>query len=243
MSKKDKTQKTKILILWLVIGFLGAFAIGGGVILAFSGAANTVFEGDCVDCYSGVGEDFTAGASGTRFPNGVSADSTSPVAGQIRSTTLTTTGAATISGVLTGTSAVFSGDLNGQKSATTTDLVDHTIANTSSNHIEFLKGTGATTTLPTVAEGLVVKFVTAALFGTADWVILSAEGDNIDGTLFVNQAPVACAGEDKISFVFGSDTTSDWLELTGSLLNGTLTWIITGSNFDAAGGGVCTDEA
>lgn len=38
------------------------------------------------------------GASGTRFPNGISADSTSPSAGEVRGTTLTTTGAATISG-------------------------------------------------------------------------------------------------------------------------------------------------
>lgn len=33
------------------------------------------------------------GASGTRFPNGISADSTSPSSGQVRGTTLTATGA------------------------------------------------------------------------------------------------------------------------------------------------------
>lgn len=32
------------------------------------------------------------GASGTRFPNGISADSTSPSAGQVRGTTFTATG-------------------------------------------------------------------------------------------------------------------------------------------------------
>lgn len=36
---------------------------------------------------------------GTRFPNGISVDGTSPSSGELRSTTLTTTGAATISGV------------------------------------------------------------------------------------------------------------------------------------------------
>lgn len=41
------------------------------------------------------------GATGTRMPNGISADSTSPIAGEVRSTTLTTTGAATISGAVT----------------------------------------------------------------------------------------------------------------------------------------------
>jgi hypothetical protein len=38
------------------------------------------------------------GASGTRFPHGISADSTSPSAGEVRGTTFTSTGAATIGG-------------------------------------------------------------------------------------------------------------------------------------------------
>lgn len=40
----------------------------------------------------------SVGASGSRFPSGISADSTSPSAGQIRGATLTTTGDATIGG-------------------------------------------------------------------------------------------------------------------------------------------------
>lgn len=38
----------------------------------------------------------SVGASGTRFPNGISADSTSPAVGEVRGTTLTTTGAAVV---------------------------------------------------------------------------------------------------------------------------------------------------
>lgn len=45
------------------------------------------------------------GASGTRFPNGISADSTSPSAGQVRGTTLTTTGASTLGGTVTVTTS------------------------------------------------------------------------------------------------------------------------------------------
>lgn len=41
------------------------------------------------------------GATGTRFPNGVSADTTSPVEGELRGTTLTITGAASITGTTT----------------------------------------------------------------------------------------------------------------------------------------------
>lgn len=40
------------------------------------------------------------GASGTRWPNGISADTTSPSAGQVRGTTLTVTGATTLTGAV-----------------------------------------------------------------------------------------------------------------------------------------------
>ena len=46
------------------------------------------------------------GASGTRFPNGLSADSTSPSAGQVRGTTLTFTSTANITGNATFSSGV-----------------------------------------------------------------------------------------------------------------------------------------
>lgn len=42
---------------------------------------------------------------GTRFPNGISADTTSPSVGQVRGTTLTTTGAMTSGGTLTVTTS------------------------------------------------------------------------------------------------------------------------------------------
>ena len=41
------------------------------------------------------------GATGTRFPNGISTDSTSPTSGQVRGTTLTVTGASTLTGIST----------------------------------------------------------------------------------------------------------------------------------------------
>ena len=48
------------------------------------------------------------GATGTRFPNGISADSTSPSVGQIRGTTLTITGASTLTATTTVTSDYWS---------------------------------------------------------------------------------------------------------------------------------------
>lgn len=53
------------------------------------------------------------GASGTRFPNGLSTDSTSPSAGQVRTTTLTATGAATVGSTL---------DVTGAATAATTTV-------------------------------------------------------------------------------------------------------------------------
>ena len=43
-----------------------------------------------------VPDQFTVGSEGTRFPQGLSTDSTSPSNGQVRTTTLTVTGAATL---------------------------------------------------------------------------------------------------------------------------------------------------
>lgn len=46
----------------------------------------------------GINQSLQAGASGTRWPNGVSADTTSPIAGQLRGTSglLTSTGTTTL---------------------------------------------------------------------------------------------------------------------------------------------------
>lgn len=56
-----------------------------------------------------VGDQSVLGASGTRFPRGISADSTSPSTGQVRGTTLTATGDVTADGFVasnTGTSTL-----------------------------------------------------------------------------------------------------------------------------------------
>jgi hypothetical protein len=63
--------------------------VGGLVVLVFSGLVG----GNQSDNGPAVG-------SGTRFPNGLSVDGTSPSSGQIRGTTLLTTGAVTMQGAL-----------------------------------------------------------------------------------------------------------------------------------------------
>lgn len=79
------------------------------------------------------------GATGTRFPNGLSADSTSPSAGQIRGTTLLTTGASTFGGNVTVTTGA---------SATSTLSAGciNTYATSSATQIKLVFNTSATTT-------------------------------------------------------------------------------------------------
>lgn len=54
-------------------------------------------------------QSFDLGASGTRFPNGISADSTSPSAGEIRGTTLAITSTSAFTGAITMSSVDVSG--------------------------------------------------------------------------------------------------------------------------------------
>ena len=106
-------QKVKSLAMWLVIGVLGL-----GFLMSLAKAENTFswenVENRVAELLFGQAQqaDGFLGASGTRFPNGLSVDSTSPSAGQIRGTTLTMTGDATLeditlSGSVTSTGSKF----------------------------------------------------------------------------------------------------------------------------------------
>ncbi len=187
---------------------------------------------------------------GTRFPNGISADSTSPTSGQVRGTTLLSTGAVTLQSTLGVTGAIlasstlqvtgnsiFYGSLNGLRSASTTDGVAHAITAAECGKITFLKGTGATITLPAASEGCVQKFVTSELFST-NFVIAAASDEFIDGSLTATtSSEVACANETAINIIAASDTLSDFVELTATSTSG---WLITDSYARKIGGFTCT---
>ncbi len=94
------------------------------------------------------------GASGTRMPNGISADTTSPIAGQVRGTTLTSTGLATLA------SATVTGTLTQSttNAATTSAALGciQTTATSTATPIRFLIGTsGATTTVSGTSQGVI----------------------------------------------------------------------------------------
>ncbi len=72
---------------------------------------------------------------------------------------------------------------------------------------------GATIVLPAVEAGLYFRFVVAAAFATTNWIIDSAEGDNIDGSIEVAGAVVVAGAEDQINFVATAESLGDYVEL------------------------------
>lgn len=84
------------LVLLAGLGLVGVKAVERYGTVSIANVENLTMNVEgVVDSVSGV-----FGASGSRFPNGISADSTSPSAGEVRGTTLTATGAATVGGSL-----------------------------------------------------------------------------------------------------------------------------------------------
>jgi hypothetical protein len=86
-----------------------------------------------------------------------------------------------------------------------------------------------TVTLPTLAQGLRYRFQVGAAFATTNWVIDSAEGDNISGVIAdmgTTVAAVLAAAEDQINFVASAEHIGDYVDLYADL-DGSQ-WIVTG---------------
>lgn len=81
--------------IYIILGVIAlALSVEGLIILSHVGSDNqSGLKVDCTALSNCLG-------AGTRFPNGISADTTSPTAGQVRGTTLTITGAGTIGSTL-----------------------------------------------------------------------------------------------------------------------------------------------
>ena len=97
---------------------------------------------------------------------------------------------------------------------------------------------GATITLPALKSGIHFKFIVGSAFATTDWIIDSAEGDNIEGLLIVNGAAVVASGEDQINFVNSAETVGDHVEFACDGTN----WFVTGAG-NSAGSITATDPA
>lgn len=99
---------------------------------------------------------------------------------------------------------------------------------------------GATITLPALEAGLRFKFIVGAAFATTNWVVDSAEGDNINGILVVNGASVPAEAEDQINFVNSAETIGDYIELVCD--SGNSQWLVNGVG-NAAGSITATDPS
>ena len=97
---------------------------------------------------------------------------------------------------------------------------------------------GKTITLPALKSGINFKFIVGSAFDTSDWVIDSAEGDNIEGLLIVNGASVAASGEDQINFVNSAETVGDHVSLSCDGTN----WFVSGAG-NSAGSITVTDPS
>lgn len=226
MIKKLNGSIVIVVVALLVV--LGAI----GFVKAFDGSTTYVFENI-------EGSTFILGGSptdmeginlggGTRYPHGISADTTSPITGQVRGTTLAITDSAVISGLLYGNTY-----------STTTDAFEFTLTADQSGGVVFVGGVGATTTLPAVTNvGATFVWSVQAAF-TTDAVLLSAEGANINGSLFVNDAIVACSGEDKITIIADGEQIGDFVTFLSDGTN----WNIIDSRGEGSGKMICTTDA
>jgi hypothetical protein len=97
---------------------------------------------------------------------------------------------------------------------------------------------GKTITLPALKSGINFKFIVGSAFATTDWIIDSAEGDNIEGLLIVNGASVVAAGEDQINFVNSAETVGDHVSLSCDGTN----WFVSGAG-NSAGSITVTDPS
>lgn len=98
--------------------------------------------------------------------------------------------------------------------------------------------TGVTVTLPALKSGLQFKFIVAANFATSNFIIDSAEGDNIEGVLVVNGASVVASGEDQVNFVNSAETVGDFIDIWSDGSN----WYVSGVG-SAAGSITVTDPS
>ena len=114
-----------------------------------------------------------------------------------------------------------------------------TLTAAESGKVIFLNATGGgTVTLPSVKAGTYFKFIIGATEPTTNWIIDSAEGDNIDGILVVHGASVSAIEEDQINFVASTALAGDFIELECDGTN----WFVNGVG-SASGSITATDPS
>lgn len=109
-----------------------------------------------------------------------------------------------------------------QAFATTTVSIEHF----QSGSTFYLSASGTVLQLPAPRDGDVFRFVVNGAINIVNMVILSAEGDNIEGSLIVAGAVVDCDATDRIDFVVDGENLGDYVELRSDGSK----WFVTQSN-------------
>jgi hypothetical protein len=102
---------------------------------------------------------------------------------------------------------------------------------------------GKLITLPALKEGLHLDFVVGAAFATDNFVVKSAEGDNITGfisSMGASVAGVVASAEDQVNFVASAETIGDHIRLVCDFKNSR--WLLSGA-CGTNGGITATDPA
>ena len=120
---------------------------------------------------------------------------------------------------------------------------DRTLTASDTGKVFILDATeGKTITLPAVSiDGWNAKFIVGALFATTNWIVDSAEGDNINGFIADMGGTVVmipAAAEDQINFVASAEAIGDSIEIIADA--GNTQWIVSGSC--AVNGGITATD-
>jgi len=234
MKNFFESLNVKSLLVWLVIISLGV--LGAGLAVK---AYNGQLFGDCNNCtinvqgaVEAVG-DALLGASGTRFPNGISADSTSPSAGQVRGSTLTITGAATAASLTTTGAIAGKVSVSNLSNAVTTT----TLATTNTGNVyNITSSTNFVLPSTSTNSGVWYRFVIGGAITSNVTIHTSDDGNDIEGAMIVAGAVVDCDAEDTITFVADGENIGDYIEVYG---NGT-DWLIGSSGALTSSKMTCT---
>lgn len=88
---------------------------------------------------------------------------------------------------------------------------------------------GAAITMPALKAGAFYKFVVAAAFDTADWVVTPSDAGKINGTIIVNGASVNKSAADTVTFELGAESLGDFVTFSCDGSN----WFVSGTGNSA----------
>ena len=122
-------------------------------------------------------------------------------------------------------------------------LIDATTTLTNqSNQVQLLVGAaGVTVTLPALEDGLEFTFIVGATFITSNYVIASAEGDNINGYVHnIVDGAIVAGAEDQVNLVATAESVGDWYKFVADTDGAQ--WLVSGQSA-LTGATTATDPA